>query len=174
MDYVVKHFSADGSHFIFGSASKFAEGGNSDGVVSIYDRDLKSGRNPRRLQRPRRRLPSPACKTQGKANAMPPSDSNGIAELDISKDGSRIIVAQKVSEDEEGNVYWHLYMDIGDNEKTIDLTPGATNGVLFDGMTEDGSKVFFTSEDLSLPPTRTPQRAPTSTRPKSPKRAPSP
>ena len=42
-------------------------------------------------------------------------------------------------------------MDIGDSGQTIDLTPGATHGVLFDGMTEDGSKVFFTTTDTLLP-----------------------
>ena len=30
---------------------------------------------------------------------------------------------------------------------TMDLTPGATEGVRFDGMTADGSKVFFSSEE---------------------------
>ena len=54
---------------------------------------------------------------------LPRSDSNGIAELDISKDGSRILLGQKVSEDADGNVYWHLYMDIGDSIHSIDLTP---------------------------------------------------
>ena len=45
-------------------------------------------------------------------------------------------------------------MDVGDSRKTIDLTPGIATpavrlheGVLFDGMTEDGSKVFFTTKD---------------------------
>ena len=38
-------------------------------------------------------------------------------------------------------------MNIGDSGKTIDLTPGTTHGVLFDGMTEDGSRVFFTTVD---------------------------
>ena len=51
-------------------------------------------------------------------------DSNGIAELAISADGSRILFGQKVSEDADDNVYWHLYMDIGDSIRTIDLTPG--------------------------------------------------
>ena len=36
-------------------------------------------------------------------------------------------------------------MNVGDSNKTVDLTPGATEGVLFDGMTADGSKVFFSS-----------------------------
>ena len=69
-----------------------------------------------------------------------------IGELDISKNGSRIVIGHLVSE--VGNAkFWHLYMNIGDSGKTIDLTPGTTHGVLFDGMTEDGSKVFFSSID---------------------------
>ena len=69
-----------------------------------------------------------------------------IGELDISKDGSRIVIGHLV-EEVEGSKYWHLYMNIGDSSKTIDLTPGTTHGVLFDGMTEDGSKVFFSTVD---------------------------
>ena len=38
-------------------------------------------------------------------------------------------------------------MNVGDSFKTIDLTPGTTHGVLYDGMTADGSKVFFTTVD---------------------------
>ena len=38
-------------------------------------------------------------------------------------------------------------MNVGDSDKTIDLTPGATEGVLFDGMTADGYKVFFSSDE---------------------------
>ena len=51
-------------------------------------------------------------------------------------------------------------MNIGDSGQTIDLTPGTTYGVLFDGMTADGSKVFFTTTDaLTTAPTRhRPQR----------------
>ena len=74
----------------------------------------------------------------------------GIGELDVSQDGSRILIGQLVSE--KGNArYWHLYMNIGDSGKTVDLTPATTSGVLFDGMTEDGSKVFFTTTDQLLP-----------------------
>ena len=36
-------------------------------------------------------------------------------------------------------------MNIGDSGQTIDLTPGTTHGALFDGMTADGSRVFFTT-----------------------------
>ena len=87
----------------------------------------------------------------------------GIGELDISNDGSRIVVGQLVSEEGEAK-YWHLYMNIGDAAKTVDLTPGATSGVLYDGMTADGSKVFFTTVDQLLPADRT--TAPTSMRQK--------
>ena len=38
-------------------------------------------------------------------------------------------------------------MDVNDAISSIDLTPGATNGVLYDGMSADGSKVFFTTTD---------------------------
>jgi hypothetical protein len=38
-------------------------------------------------------------------------------------------------------------MNIGDAGQTVDVTPGTTTGVLYDGMTADGSKVFFTSAD---------------------------
>ena len=50
--------------------------------------------------------------------------------------------------------YWHLYMNIGDSAKTVDLTPGHDHGVLYDGMTADGSRVFFTTADpLATAPT---------------------
>ena len=73
--------------------------------------------------------------------------SDGLAELDISADGSRIVIGQLISVDSAGNHYWHLYMNIGDSPKTVDLTPGATSGALYDGMTEDGSRVYFTTAD---------------------------
>ena len=122
--------SADGSHFVFGSTSQFETDGNNNGDVSIYDRNLNTGET------------HVVSKTTGGATMTGP----GIGELAISADGSRIVVGQLVSE--SGNAkYWHLYMNIGDSDKTVDLTPGATSGALFDGMTEDGSKVFFTTVD---------------------------
>ena len=123
--------SADGSHFVFGSKSRFEPDAN-EGEMSIYDRDLKTGETHVVSKTP--------------AGQTMKEEGTEIGELDISKDGSRIVVGQLVSE--EGNArYWHLYMNIGDSSKTIDLTPGTTHGVLFDGMTEDGSKVFFTTVD---------------------------
>ncbi len=41
--HIGKHLSADGSHFVFGSTSQFEPDGNSNGDVSIYDRNLISG-----------------------------------------------------------------------------------------------------------------------------------
>ena len=144
--YIAKDLSANGEHFVFGSTSRFAPGGNNNtGDVSIYDRNLKTGETHVVSNAPGGgALPCP--QGAGKCNAAN-SDSNGISELDVSGDGSHILLGQKVATDADGNVYWHLYMNVGDSIKTIDLTPGTASGVLYDGMTADGSKVFFTTAD---------------------------
>lgn len=130
---VRKHFSSDGSHFIFGSTQQFAAGGNNDSVdASIYDRDLATGT----VQ---------AVSVTPAGN--PIEHGEGVAALDLSSDGSRILIGELVSTDPAGNSYWHLYMHVGDSASSIDLTPGATDGVLYDGMTSDGSSVFFTTRD---------------------------
>src|SRR5262249_6677650 len=36
---------------------------------------------------------------------------------------------------------------IDDSSSTIDLAPGTTNGVLYDGMSSDGSSVLYTTAD---------------------------
>lgn len=142
--YVAKNLSADGHHLVFGSTSQFAVGGNDGtGDVSIYDRNLTTGQTKVVSNAPGG---GPLTCLQGAGNCHSPGDRNGIGELDISGDGSRIVVGQKVSTDAEGNVYWHLYMDIDDGAESVDLTPGASQGVLYDGMTEDGSRVFFTTK----------------------------
>jgi sugar lactone lactonase YvrE len=41
-------------------------------------------------------------------------------------------------------------MNVGDSSKTVDLTPGTTSGVLYAGMSADGSEVFFTTKDRLL------------------------
>ncbi len=129
--FIGKRLSADGTHLVFGSKSKFEPGAN-EGEVSIYDRNLNTEETHVVSNTPT----GQTMKEEG----------TEIGELDISKDGSRIVIGHLV-EESEGTKYWHLYMDIGDSEKTIDLTPGTTHGVLFDGMTEDGSKVFFSTVD---------------------------
>jgi DNA-binding beta-propeller fold protein YncE len=127
--YVARHLSADGTHFVFGSTSQFEPDGNNNGDVSIYDRDLSTG-----TTKVVSKLPGGATMT-----------GSGIGELDISADGSRIVYGQLVGET-AGNKYWHLYMSI-DDSKFVDLTPGTTSGALYDGMTGDGSVVYFTTAD---------------------------
>ena len=126
------------------------------------DRRLRAGRSleRRRLHlrpRPRHRasptssrrrpagrhLPCP----QGAGNCHAPGNADGIASLDVSGDGSRIVVAQRVSTDSAGNRYWHPYMNIDDSQSTVDLAPGTTSGVLYDGMSSDGSSVLYTTVD---------------------------
>jgi hypothetical protein len=142
---IAKSLSADGGHLIFGSVLAFHEDGNDNtGDISIYDRDLDTGTTQVISTSP---SGGPLTCLQGAGTCHSPGGTNGIAELDVSSDGSRVVVAQKVATDSDGNVYWHPYMHIGSDPHTVDLAPGATHGVLFDGMTSDGSKFFFTTQD---------------------------
>ncbi|MBA3865548.1 MAG: hypothetical protein H0X42_04250 [Solirubrobacterales bacterium] len=129
---IAKPLSADGTHFVFGSSSKFAADGN-EGEVSIYDRNLNTNET----------------KVISKTPAGATMSGPGIAELDISSDGSHILIGQLASE-EDANKLYHLYLSVGDSGKTIDLTPGASKGALYAGMSSDGSKVFFTTKDQLL------------------------
>ena len=109
---VRKRFSADGTHLIFGSTSLFADGGNNGtGDVSIYDRDLSTGPDPGGVQWTPPAIPSTCL--QGAGQCHSPGDTAGIAELDVSSDGSRILVGQLVDTDAAGNEYFHLYMHMG-------------------------------------------------------------
>jgi sugar lactone lactonase YvrE len=128
---VRKRFSRDGSHFVFGSTARFEADGNSNGDVTIYDRNLNSGST-----QVISKLPDGSTMT-----------GPGIAELDMSADGSRTVVAKRVSVDAAGNTYWHPYMHVGNSPNTIDLAPGTSSGVLYNGMTEDGTAVFFATPD---------------------------
>ena len=128
--FIGKDLSANGEHFVFGSKSKFEPEGNSNGDISIYDRNLKTDETY----------------VVSKTPAETTMSGVGIGELDISSDGSHILFGQ-LTEESEGSKFWHLYMNVGDSKKSIELTPGAGKGVLFDGMTADGSKVFFSSEE---------------------------
>jgi hypothetical protein len=132
-----KAFSADGSHFVFGSNGQFEELGSAEG--SIYDRDLAGGATQ-------------VVSTTPGGTAI---NGGNLAELDISSDGSRIVIGQKVGSDSAGNSLYHLYMHIGTSPNSVDLTPGATSGVLFDGMDENGTRVFFTAIDNLLADTDT-------------------
>jgi sugar lactone lactonase YvrE len=145
---VLERLSADGKHLVFGSAEQFEADGNSNGDVSIYDRNLVTDETQVVSKTPAgTNLP---C-LQGAGNCHSPGNQAGIGQLATSADGSRIVVAQRVSTDAKGNHYWHPYMHVGTSPNTIDLAPGTTAGVLFNGMTEDGSKVFITTTDKLLP-----------------------
>ncbi|HEY7256950.1 MAG TPA: hypothetical protein VH476_09745 [Solirubrobacterales bacterium] len=128
--FIGRRLSADGSHLIFGSTSKFEPDGNSNGDTTIYDRDLETG------------VTHVVSKTPAGATMI----GAGIGELDISANGSRVVFGQLVSE-EAGSRYWHLFMNVGDSTKSVDLTPGAAAGALYSGMTADGSSVYFTTTD---------------------------
>ena len=157
--YIAADLSANGEHLIFGSTSRFAEGGNSNGEVSIYDRNLTTHETHVISNTPSAEDPpaSPLLCLQGSGECNAAHhDSNGIAELAISPNGSHILLGQKVSEDADHNVYWHLYMELNDSIRSVDLTPeviashggaGFKEGVLFNGMSADGTRVFFTTKD---------------------------
>jgi DNA-binding beta-propeller fold protein YncE len=160
--FIAKPLSADGSHLIFGSTTRFAAGGSENsGDVSIYDRNLATGETHVVSNSPEGEdFPDPLPCLQGAGKCHSPGDTNGIAALDVSKDGSHVLLGQKVSEDADHNAYYHLYMDIGDSVRSIDLTPGViakaggpgfAEGVLYAGMSADGSKVYFTTADRLLP-----------------------
>ena len=123
---VVKSMSADGSHLVFGSEHAFATGGE-EGELNIYSRNLSLGTTE-------------LVSTDESGNAL--SDP-GLAELDLSSDGSRVLVGEEASEEGE-NVYYQLYLAHGRHPASVKLSPGP---VLFDGMTADGSRVFFTTKD---------------------------
>jgi hypothetical protein len=132
---VRKSLSGDGTHLIFGTTAKFEQDGNSNGDVTIYDRNLLTGAT------------HVVSKTPGSATMTGP----GIAELDVSHDGSRVLIGQLVSTDgTTGNRYWHLYMNVGDAGQTIDVTPSSPGGVLYDGMSGDGTKVYFRAASAGL------------------------
>jgi len=138
--FIARHLSAHGTHLIFGSKSKLEPDANS-GEISIYDRNLTTEET------------HVVSKLPGAGGNIPCTlncETDGIGELALSKDGSHALIGQLVTEKkgaEEKEVarYWHLFMRVGDSA-TVELTPGP-EGVLFDGMTEDGSKVFFSSTE---------------------------
>jgi hypothetical protein len=129
--YIGKSLSADGSHFVFGSTSQFEPDGNQNGDLSIYVRDLKA-------------------KTTNVVSKTPSGQTmtgSGIGELDVSSDGSRVVFGKLVSIDSEGNRYWHLYVNVDGADESIDLMPTAAAGAIYAGMTDDGSKVYFSTKD---------------------------
>jgi hypothetical protein len=120
--------SRDGSHLIFGSKQKFEEAGNS-GSLSIYDRNLGTG-------------VTQVVSTMPNGSTM----TGEVAELDVSNDGNRILIGKVVGEDSAGNTLYDLYTHVGTSANSIQVADTAS-GVIYDGMTGDGSKVFFTTTD---------------------------
>lgn len=130
--HVAKRFSGDREHFVFGTTTKLEPTANS-GVVTLYERDLKAGTTE-------------VVSTLPNGSTM----TGNVGELDVSFDGSRVIVAQEGPVDPEGNVHWHPYMHFAGSAASLDLAPGSVTGVLFAGMTSDGARAFFTTEDKLL------------------------
>jgi len=129
--YARKHLSDDGSHLVFGSEVPLADGGLS-GEISIYDRHLETGEI------------HVVSKTPGGETMEEEGEEIGI--LDISSDGSRILFGKLVSKDAAGR-HWRLYMNVGDSDQSIELTPGTTSGVLYNGMSSDGTQAYFSTRD---------------------------
>ena len=149
---VAKMLSADGRHLVFGS-------------------QYAARRRRQRLRRQSQHLrPRPVAGTTQLVSTTPAGTAMqagmGVSELDLSDDGSRILIGTRVSEDAAGNEYVTLYMHLGSSPNTVELAPAATAGMLFDGMTADGSRVFFTSSQ-KLDGADTRRRPPTSTKPRS-------
>ncbi len=128
--YVAKHLSANGEHLVFGSASKFEPQG-AEGEVSIYDRNLKTDETHLVSFKP------------GDGGVL---TGPGIGELDISSNGTHILIGE-LADEAEGRKYWHLYMNFGDFPATTELAPNAADGVVYDGMSANGEEVFFSSEE---------------------------
>jgi hypothetical protein len=133
--YVGRYLSSDGTRLVFGTTAKLEANAGENGDVKIYERNLVAG-------------VTELVSTMPNGSPITGADAG---ELDMSEDGSRVLVGSEVSEDGAGNTYWHPYMHFAGNSHSTDLAPGATSGVLFDGMTADGSNVFYTTTDQLLP-----------------------
>jgi hypothetical protein len=129
--YVAKYMSADGSHLVFGSAKKFEPAGAA-GALTIYARDLDSGTTE-------------VVSTDAAGATM---SGPNVASLDVSGNGSRVVIGDRTSTDAAGNDHYHLYMHLAGTAQSADLTPGGS--ALYSGMSSDGSRVFVTTTDPLL------------------------
>jgi len=129
---VAKYFSGDGKKLLFASKYAFEPGANNNGSdLTVYERNLAAGTTE-------------IVSTDQSGNAL---SGEGISALDVSSDGSRVLIGKKLGTDPFGNELIHPYLHIAGRPGSIDLAPLASLGVLYAGMTSDGSKVFFTSPD---------------------------
>ena len=127
---IAAYFAGDGSHFVFGSEQKFESAGNL-GSVSIYERDLAGAGGLTQV-----------VSTMPNGSTM----TGEVAELAVSADGSRVLIGRLAGTDGQGNRYYDLYMHIGANPDSVAVAD-TPNGVLYNGMTADGNRVFFTTPD---------------------------
>jgi hypothetical protein len=131
---VRKPFSDDGSHLVFGSKQAFEPGANNNNAdVTIYSRDLDSDTTE-------------IVSTDTSGNAL--ADGSNVVELDISDNGSRVLIGDLVSTDAAGNHYYDLFMHLAGVPNSIHLTPNVLGGAKYNGMTSAGTKVFFTTTDV--------------------------
>jgi sugar lactone lactonase YvrE len=130
---VHKYISDNGSHLVFATKEVLATGGSPTG--SIYDRNLDTG----------------AVQLVSRLDNGTPMPGGQAAVLDVSDDGSRIVVAVPTGTDSNGNTYWHPYLHVGTGADTVDLAPLASDGVLFAGMSADGTRVYMATHDELLP-----------------------
>jgi hypothetical protein len=128
---VRKRFSADGSHFVFGSEQQLEPGANDEnGSVTIYSRRLPGG-------------PTEIVSTTTAGGVM---TGSGIAELDVSGDGSRVLFGKLVGTDTAGNESFDLFMHITGSPTSVQVAD-TPSGVIYHGMSQDGSQVYFSTAD---------------------------
>ncbi|HEX7058823.1 MAG TPA: hypothetical protein VF176_03140 [Solirubrobacterales bacterium] len=129
---VKKHLSADGSHFLFASTQQFEPAGNSNGTdVTIYERDLNTDTTEVVST-----LPGGATIANG----------TDVEALNVSNNGSRVLIGAPVKIDADGNVYYDLYLREAGSPDSIQIA-SAGDGALYAGMSADGSQVYFTTTD---------------------------
>ena len=130
---VAQYFSGDGRKLFFASKYAFEPGANTGGDLTVYERDIGAATTQ-------------IVSTDPAGDAL----TGTVSELGVSSDGSRVLVGQGVSTDPAGNEFIHPFLHLAGRLGSVDLDPGAGAGVLYAGMTSDGSKVFFVTPDKLL------------------------
>ncbi|HEX7059190.1 MAG TPA: hypothetical protein VF176_04995 [Solirubrobacterales bacterium] len=129
---VRKHFSADGSHFLFSSKQQFEPGGNSSGTdATVYDRNLDTNQTQ-------------VVSTDETGATI--AAGTDVRALDVSEHGDRVLIGVLNHTDAAGNEYYDLYLHKGTNPNSTPIETGGT-GALYAGMTKDGSQIHFTTRD---------------------------
>jgi hypothetical protein len=124
---VRKALSDDGSHLVFGTETKLDP--QAPTGVSIYSRDLVNG----------------GTQLVSRSDTAPISGTRTAA-LDVSADGSRVLIGKWVRDDSAGNEYFDLYMHVGTVANSVKVVETAS-GVLYNGMNSGGSQVYFSTAE---------------------------